>query len=180
MAFLAPVFSFLGAGAGAGAGAAAAGTAAAGTAAASSGFLGTGLSFWKALGLGATVLGTVGSISGQLALRNLAIRDSIESARMVALDNERRQRDLERERSSLASRRAALLSMQGGLDVGGGSELIREALTEGSIESVRAAQDATFSGGVLQRRVANIRTGTNYGVLASLASGGARVASLLG
>jgi hypothetical protein len=138
------------------------------------------MSFWKALGLGATVLGTVGSISGQLALRNLAVKDSIESARMVALDNARRQRDLERERSILASRRAALLSMQGGLDVGGGSELIREALTEGSIESVRAAQDATFSGGVLQRRVANIRTGTNYGVLASLASGGARIASLLG
>jgi hypothetical protein len=180
MAFLAPVFSFLGAGAGAaGAGAVTAGAVTAGTTAASAGFLGTGLSFWKVLGLASTVVGTIGSIAGQMSMGNLGIEDAMRTADMVALDNARRQRDLERERSTAAARRAAVLAMQGGLDVGGGSDLVREALTEGSIESVRAAQDASFSGGVLQRRAANIRTGTNFGVLSSLATGGARIGSLL-
>jgi hypothetical protein len=114
-----------------------------------------------------------------MSMGNLGIADAMRTADMVALDNARRQRDLERERSTAAARRAAVLAMQGGLDVGGGSDLVREALTEGSIESVRAAQDASFSGGVLQRRAANIRTGTNFGVLSSLATGGARIGSLL-
>jgi hypothetical protein len=148
-------------------------------ASASAGFLGTGASFWTVLGTAANVVGTLGSVAGLVSSGSREIANSTDTARMVALDDARRQRDLARDRSILAARRTASLAMQGGLDVAGGSDLVREALTEGSIESVRSAMDATFSGGVLQRRGSNIRRGTDFGVLASLASGGARIGSLL-
>lgn len=76
-----------------------------------------------------------------------------------------------------AARRATSLAVQGGLQ--DGAELVREALTEGSIESVRRSADISFSQGVLSRRQGNIRSGTNFSSLAALASGGARIGSLL-
>lgn len=149
------------------------------TGATAAGFLGTGMSFWQVLGTAANAIGTIGSAIGQVSRGSQEIENTTNTARMVALDDARRQRDLARDRSAAGSRRATSLAVQGGLDVAGGADLVREALTEGSLESVRSASDTSFSGGVLQRRAANVRRGTDFSVLATLASGGARIGSLL-
>lgn len=138
-----------------------------------------GLTFWEALSAGAQVVGTAGSILSTVAGAQQAQGQTRAMLEASALDEARTRRNLERETQRLAARRATVLSVSGGLDVGGGSDLVREALAEGSLESVQRSEDVRFQEGVLTRRFRNIGRGAGFSAIGALGSGGARLASIL-
>lgn len=143
----------------------------------SSGFLGLGSGFWSALGAGATILGTLTTISANNQMAREIALDAAVQGEASALDFQRQRADARRERDREVARRTTLLAAQGGLI--DGADMVLEALIEGEIADARMATDMGFEQGAISRRIANTWRGARRQNIGALIQGGARLTDIL-
>lgn len=149
----------------------------AGAASTSSGFLGLGSGFWTALGAGASILGTLHTISSNNQMAQAVVFDTAMQGEASALDFQRQRDDARREKEREAARRTTLLAAQGGLT--DGADMVLEALIEGERADARMVTDMGFEQGAINRRIANTWRGTRRQNIGALIQGGARIGDLL-
>ena len=121
-------------------------------------------------------VGTLFSAAGAISQSNAAQREANTTKAALALQQERDARDAQRDRAAAAGKRVTSLAAQGGLDAGGGYELINEILLEGALGQERQANDTVFQQGVLSQRASNARTTGYLKAAGSIFQGGFGIA----
>jgi hypothetical protein len=120
------------------------------------------------------------SAVGALYTGASAAAEARTAAQAAELDRQRRDRDIARQTEQQSAARTALLAVSGGLDVGGGTELVNEVLYEGALARQRSTTDFRIQQGQLRRRAANVQIGAGLQAVGALTGAGARIGSVNG